>query len=159
MGRRVPLTILGPGPAPADVLAAFPPALRPRVTVLDRVPEDRVIAEYRRHDLLVFPSTYEGFGLVVLEALSQGLPVVATPVGCATMLIRYEENGLIVPPRDGAALAVAIARLVESPAERARMSANAVSAVASLSWRRTAERTVAAYREAIAARRAVGLAA
>jgi glycosyltransferase involved in cell wall biosynthesis len=129
------------------------------VTVLDRVPEDRVIAEYRRHDLLVFPSTYEGFGLVVLEALSQGLPVVATPVGCATMLIRDEENGLIVPPRDGAALAVAIARLVESPAERARMSANAVSAVASLSWRRTAERTVAAYREAIAARRVVGLAA
>jgi glycosyltransferase involved in cell wall biosynthesis len=152
MGRRVPLTILGPGPAPADVLAAFPPALRPHITVLDRMPEDRVVAEYRRHDIMVFPSTYEGFGLVVLEAMSQGLPVVATPVGCAPMLIRNDENGVIVPLRDGAALSAAVARLMDSTAERARLGANAAAAVASLSWRRTAERTVDVYRGAIAAR-------
>jgi glycosyltransferase involved in cell wall biosynthesis len=116
------------------------------------MPEDRVVAEYRRHDIMVFPSTYEGFGLVVLEAMSQGLPVVATPVGCAPMLIRNDENGVIVPLRDGAALSAAVARLMDSTAERARLGANAAAAVASLSWRRTAERTVDVYRGAIAAR-------
>jgi glycosyltransferase involved in cell wall biosynthesis len=151
-GRPVPLTILGPGPAAHEVLAAFPSDVRPHVTVVDRVPEDRVIAEYRRHDLLVFPSTYEGFGLVVLEALSQGLPVVATPVGSVPGLVRDGETGVVVPPRDGAALAAAVRRLMESPADRARMSANAVAAVRSLSWRRTAERTIDVYRRALAGR-------
>ena len=58
------------------MLAAFAPAVRPFVTVIDRAPEDRVMAEYRRHDALLFPSTYEGFGLVVIEAMSQRLPVI-----------------------------------------------------------------------------------
>jgi glycosyltransferase involved in cell wall biosynthesis len=158
-GRPVPLTVLGSGPPAMEVLAAFPAHVRPYVTVVDRVSEDRVVAEYRRHDLLVFPSTYEGFGLVVLEALSQGLPVVATPVGCVPSLIRDGETGIIVPSRDGAALAAAIGRLMDSPDDRARMGANAAGAVASLTWRRTAERTVEGYLKAINARSAEGLAA
>lgn len=150
--RPVRLTILGPGRPSQDVLAAFPDVARPFVTVVDRVPEERVVQEYRRHDLLVFPSTYEGFGLVVLEALSQGLPVVATPVGCASLLVRDGETGIRVPPRDSGALAGAVDRLMTSGAERARMGANAAAAVASMSWRHTAERTVEVYRKAIARR-------
>ena len=109
----MPLTILGCGIPPADVLAALPEVLRPHVTVVDRVSEEEVVAQYRRHDLLVFPSTYEGFGLVVLEAMSQGLPVVATPVGCVPDLVRDGETGVIVPLRDSAALAEAVTRLMD----------------------------------------------
>jgi glycosyltransferase involved in cell wall biosynthesis len=144
-GRPVPLTILGCGIPPAAVLASLPESLRPHVTIVDRVSEDEVVAQYRRHDLLVFPSTYEGFGLVVLEAMSQGLPVIATPVGCVPDLIRDRETGIVVPLRDSSALAEAVTSLMASPATRARLGAAAVAAVAPMSWRRTAERTIEVY--------------
>lgn len=149
-GRPVPLTVLGPGLPARDVLAAFPESVRSHVTVIDRVAEDRVVTEYRRHDLLVFPSTYEGFGLVLLEAMSQGLPAVATPVGCAPEIVRNGQTGTIVPPRDGTAIANAVRRLMDSSEERLRLGAAAAVAVSSMSWRKTAERTVDVYLKAIA---------
>lgn len=148
-GRAVPLTVLGPGLPREVVLAAFSDDARPHVTVVDRVPEDDVIAAYRRHGILVFPSTYEGFGLVVLEAMSQGLAVIATPVGCVPELVRDNVSGVVVPPRDPAALAAAIARLMDAPDERRRLGAAAAAAVAGLSWQRTAAQTVAVYRRAL----------
>lgn len=152
-GRPVPLTVLGPGVPPAQVLAEFSDAARAHVTVADRVPEEAVIDACRRHDLLAFPSTYEGFGLVVIEAMSQGLPVVATPVGCAATVVRDGITGRVVPVRDSRALASAVADLIASPAERARLGAAAAQAVAGMSWRATAERTLECYREAIASAR------
>ncbi|MEO8076548.1 MAG: glycosyltransferase family 4 protein [Acidobacteriota bacterium] len=149
-GRPVPLTVLGCGVAAPEVMAAFPERTRPYVTVIDRVPEEQVIVEYRRHDLLVFPSTYEGFGLALLEAMSQGLPVIATPVGCAPDIVRDGDTGVLVPIRDSTALADAVMRLMDSPQDRARIGANGAAAVSSMSWRRTAERTVIAYRKALA---------
>ncbi len=148
-GRPVPLTILGCGIPPADVLASLPEVLRPHVTIVDRVSEEEVVAQYRRHDLLVFPSTYEGFGLVVLEAMSQGLPVIATPVGCVPDLVRDGDTGVIVPLRNSAALAEAVTRLMASPATRARLGAAGAAAVASMSWARTAQRTIDVYVKAL----------
>jgi glycosyltransferase involved in cell wall biosynthesis len=150
-GRPVPLTVLGPGVAAEVVINAFSATARPHVKVIDRVAEERVIDEYRRHDLLVFPSTYEGFGLVVLEAMSQGLPVVAAPAGCAPDLVRDGETGAIVPFRDAQALASAVARIMSSPGERARMGANCADRVAGMSWEKTAERTIEVYARALAA--------
>lgn len=149
-GSAVPLTILGCGVSARDVLASFSERVRPHVTVIDRVPEDQVVGEYRRHDLLVFPSTYEGFGLVVLEAMSQGMPVVATPVGCVPDLVVDGETGVIVPPRDSDALAAAVTWLMASPSTRARLGSNAAARVSAMSWRRTAERTVEVYTRALA---------
>jgi glycosyltransferase involved in cell wall biosynthesis len=117
------------------------------------VSEEEVVAQYRRHDLLVFPSTYEGFGLVVLEAMSQGLPVIATPVGCVPDLVRDGETGVIVPARNRTALADAVARLMASAPTRARLGAAASASVTSMSWRRTAERTIEVYRKALGGRR------
>jgi glycosyltransferase involved in cell wall biosynthesis len=154
--QPVPLTILGPGISTADVMATIPERLRASVSVVERVPEVRVIEEYRRHDLLVFPSTYEGFGLVALEAMSQGLPVVATPVGCVPDLIRDGENGVIVPPRDPHAIAKAVRRLMDSPDERQRIGRTGAATVSSMTWRRTAERTLDVYRAALAATRPSG---
>lgn len=148
-GGAVPLTVLGPGMPAEQVRSQFPPDVSRHITVLERMPEDGVIEQYRRHDLLVFPSTYEGFGLVVIEAMAQGLPVVATPVGCAASLVRDGVNGRLVPPRDARALASAIRELLEQPGLRARMGAEAARTVADMSWRATAARTIACYRRAL----------
>jgi glycosyltransferase involved in cell wall biosynthesis len=148
-GGPVPLTVLGPGMPAQHVRGQFSVDARQHVTVLDRMPEADVIEQYRRHDLLVFPSTYEGFGLVVIEAMSQGLPVVATPVGCGASLVRDGFSGRLVPPRDARALASAVRELMEQPGLRARMGAEAARTVAGMSWRATAAHTVECYRRAL----------
>lgn len=141
------LTILGPGLPESAVLESFPAAVRPFVHVVPRAPEDDVMRHYREHDLLVMCSTYEGFGMVVVEAMSQGLPVIATPVGCAPMVVRDGENGLMVPARDPAALASAIRRLMADGPLRSRMAERAAAAARQFTWRATAERTLEVYRE------------
>ncbi len=121
--------------------------MRGYLSIVDRVPENEVMAHYRRHDLLVFCSTYEGFGMVLLEAMTQGLPVVATPVGCAATLVRPGQTGLMVPARAPAALADAMARLLANPALRRRIAENAFALVRTMSWTNTALKTLAIYSE------------
>jgi glycosyltransferase involved in cell wall biosynthesis len=148
-GDAPPLTVLGPGLPEEGVIDSFPPQARRFVRVIPRAGEDEVMRQYRRHDLLVMPSTYEGFGMVTVEAMSQRLPVVATPVGCAPMLIRDGENGVIVPPRSPDAIASAVRRLMADSALRRRLGDRAAETVVPLTWRATAERTLDVYRTAM----------
>ena len=113
------------------------------------------MAAYREHDVLAWPSTYEGFGMVIVEAMSQRLPVVATSAGCAASLIRHERTGLSVPSRDPAALATALERML-SDRDLANGCADiAFDQVCGMTWTRTAERTLEVYRKAISARQHV----
>jgi glycosyltransferase involved in cell wall biosynthesis len=151
-GIPASLTVLGGG-VPADqILAAFPESARSRVTIVERVAEEEVVAAYRTHDVLAFPSTYEGFGMVLLEAMTQRLPVVSTPAGCGASLVQHEKTGLIVPRRDIAALTDALARLLADPTLRARLSDAAFHQVRDMSWTRTAHATLAVYARALGAR-------
>ena len=148
-GHRIPLTVLGPGIPAERVLESFSPSARPMVTVIPRTSEDGVFQTYREHDIFISTSTYEGFGMVVLEAMSQQMPVIATPVGCATALICHEENGLLVQPRYAPGIAEAVLRLFNDPAERRRLGSRAAMTAAGMSWRRTAEETIDCYRAAL----------
>jgi glycosyltransferase involved in cell wall biosynthesis len=104
---------------------------------------------YRSHDLMVLPSTYEGFGMVIIEAMSQRLPVVATPVGCVPSMIVHEETGLLVRPRDPGALAAALERMLSDAELRARCASAAFGKVRNMSWTRTAELTLQVYARAM----------
>jgi glycosyltransferase involved in cell wall biosynthesis len=148
------LTILGAGVPAETVLSAFPGNVRHLVRVIDRAPEEDVVRALRMHDVLLWPSTYEGFGLVLIEAMSQRLAVVATPVGCASTLVRDGVNGLMVPARDADALASAAARLMGDSSLRRRLGSAARETVADLSWRACAERTLQCYRAALNGRAA-----
>jgi len=148
-GTPVTLTILGGG-VPADrIRAAFAPHVQPFVAVVDRTGEEDVIVAYQTHDVLAFPSTYEGFGMVAIEAMSQRLPVVATPVGCVPALIRDGENGVVVPPRDPHALAAALERLLADPSLRVSLADMAFQDVRGMTWARTARATIDVYERAI----------
>lgn len=76
-------------------------------------------------DLFVLPSLTEGLPLSVLEAMSQGLPTIATRVGGIPELIHDGQHGLLVPPNDREALAQALARLASSPDRRQILGAAA----------------------------------
>lgn len=80
---------------------------------------DDLFAIYRASDVFVFPSLSEGMPKVPMEALSQSLPVVATPSG-TSCYVDHEHSGLIVPPSDPEALARAIRRMIEDGELRRR---------------------------------------
>jgi glycosyltransferase involved in cell wall biosynthesis len=148
-GRAMGLTILGPGVADDVVRNAFAEPVRPFIRVVARVPEEEVVALYRTHDVLLWLPTYEGFGLVLLEAMSQELPAVATPVGCAASLVRDGRNALLVPPRDPQAAAAAVERLMDDRALRRAIGDEAKRTVSGMTWSATARMTLDVYARAL----------
>jgi glycosyltransferase involved in cell wall biosynthesis len=75
-------------------------------------------------DIFVLPSLNEGMGRVLVEAMSAGLPIVASRVGGIPDLVKHGENGLLVPPANTGALERAISDLLSDKAKRKRMGEN-----------------------------------
>jgi MMP alpha-(1->4)-mannosyltransferase len=144
-GRTSNLTILGGGVPEASIRAGFSSEAQRYLTVVGRVSEAEVIAAYREHDVLAFPSSYEGFGMVLLEAMTQRLPVVSTPVGCARALVKHERTGLVVQCRDADALASALGRMLDDRPLRTSLAERAFDEVRDMTWTRSAIATLAVY--------------
>lgn len=82
-----------------------------RVELTGRLPDDAVAERLAESHLLAVPSLYEGFGLVYLEAMAFGLPVLATTAGGATELVTHGETGVVVPPDDPGEIARVVQRV------------------------------------------------
>ena len=114
----VSLVIVGRQTPYSDMLHEYvlEERLQSRVQMLHNVPDDDLPALYRMADCFVYPSRYEGFGIPIIEAISQGLPVVACTGSC------LEEAGgpdsLYVGPDDPEAMAHAISRVLFGAPER-----------------------------------------
>lgn len=93
-----------------------------------------VLAEMGRHDVLVFPSLFEGFGLVLLEALSRGLPVLATEHTGAPDILCDGVDGFIIPLRSASAIAERLQLLADDRARLAAMKEAALATAARLTW-------------------------
>jgi glycosyltransferase involved in cell wall biosynthesis len=85
---------------------------------------------YKELDVFVLPSHTEGIPLALLEAMAAGVPVVATRVGGVPEIVRDGQDGLLVPPRDPEAAAVAIRRILCEPTLRKTLSVNGRERVA-----------------------------
>lgn len=92
-----------------------------------------VPAVYELADAFVFPSSYEAFPLVALEAAASGLPLLATPVNGVRELIRDGQAGFLIA-RDPAAIAERLRQLAADPALRREMGGAARRAVERFSW-------------------------
>jgi glycosyltransferase involved in cell wall biosynthesis len=88
------------------------------VRFLSRLPTPELAACYARADIFALPSTGEGFGVVFLEAMAFGKPIVAVSAGGSTDLVDDGANGLLVPPRNQPALAQALERLLRDDSLR-----------------------------------------
>ncbi|MCK4413483.1 MAG: glycosyltransferase family 4 protein [Candidatus Eisenbacteria sp.] len=116
------LLLVGDGPrraAAASLADAL--GIRERVEFLGHVHDPMTV--YPRFDILAHSTHYEGQGMVLLEAMAHGLPVVATKLPSIQETITGENEGLLVPRRDPESLATALAQLVSDASLRARMGA------------------------------------
>jgi glycosyltransferase involved in cell wall biosynthesis len=117
---RARLVVAGDGPErPALERLAAELHVQDRVTFTGMLPPHDVAAWYRRAAVLVFPAVtdwkgeQEGFGMVLVEAMRSGLPIVATRSGGIPDVIADDATGLLVPERDPAALGAALQRVLD----------------------------------------------
>jgi glycosyltransferase involved in cell wall biosynthesis len=110
------------------------------------VEHDKLPPYYCAADVVVLPSRYETFGLVALEALASGTPVVATPVGAMESIIRQGETGEVVTNGAPRLLAAGIERFIAKPHNGA-VSASAIRAtIIDFDWVRVASAIVKEYK-------------
>ena len=124
------LELAGEIALPAAVLRNCPGSVR----LTGRLPQKTIFQRYCQADALVFPALCDGFGMVVTEAFSQGLPVITTPHAGASELVREGVNGLIVPPSDSEALAGALDWCLQHRAELHAMRSAARATAAAWQW-------------------------
>jgi rhamnosyl/mannosyltransferase len=151
------LWIGGRGPMTERYRAAAQEAgVADRVRFLGFVPDEELVAYYDACDVFCMPSTEraEQFGLVQLEAMHCGKPVVVTRLGTGVEYVtRDGVNGLLVAPRDEAALAAALNRLLADPALRRQYGEEGRQRVATeFSVQQMVDKTVALYRRLVPAR-------
>lgn len=116
-GRQFRLTIVGGGELGARLAAlARELNVESQVEFVSHVPREQLPAYYQQSSIFVISSVHEALGKVIVEAGLCGLPIVGTTVGDIPWNVTDGENGLLVPPRDPAALAGAIGRLLDDPA-------------------------------------------
>ncbi|MDP4727241.1 MAG: glycosyltransferase [Desulfobacterales bacterium] len=119
--------------------------LQDTVTFAGRIVQDRLPPYYSAADVLVVPSLYESFGLVGLEALACGTPVVATPVGAMESILQQGRTGQVVTEAAPRLLAEAIETFLPDKARKALSADDIRASVLQFSWSKVAAALAAEY--------------
>jgi glycosyltransferase involved in cell wall biosynthesis len=120
-----------------------------RVTMVGKVPRPEVVREFAEADFLVLPSRFEPFGIVLLEAMAAGLPVVASRVGGIPEIVSEGETGLLVEPDNPDALAEALRLLCQNESLRFSMGRSARERVKRYAWDSVVPRILSVFSEAL----------
>ena len=131
LGDAVHLTLIGR--PTANHCAPLNAALL-RHNWIETLPHPQILEQMRQHDVLLFPTLFDGFGLVITEALSQGLPVITTLHSGAPECIRDGVEGFIVPIRSSQAIAERLTLLSGDRQQLAAMRQACLRRAAELSW-------------------------
>jgi len=135
-GRGAELWLVGPISAATRVLIPALPGLR----IVGRLPHQELPRIFAECDVFVFPSFFEGFALVLLEALASGLPIVSTTATAAPDLITDGVEGFILEPGDESGLAERMERFIDDPSLAFRMGGAGRKKAEEFSWNAYGER-------------------
>jgi D-inositol-3-phosphate glycosyltransferase len=119
------------------------------VTFLGKKSQDTLPYYYSAAEAVVVPSYYESFGMVALEAMACGTPVVASQVGGLAFLVQDGETGFTVPADDPHALAEKLAILCSDSNLRKRMGEQATIFARQYAWERISEKIIKLYDETV----------
>jgi glycosyltransferase involved in cell wall biosynthesis len=129
-GRDVELTLAGPLPADTRPLDAY----RSSVRLTGRLDQAEIVREMHRAHVLVLPSVFEGFGLVLAEAMSTGMPVIASTHSAGPDLIREGCDGFVLEPDDVEGLAQRLETLRADRRRAVEMGVSAAERAREFSW-------------------------
>ena len=134
-GYNCRLLIAGAGPQEREIRRYIATRRLTGVELLGRISDADKIRYFATADVYVSPATgQESMGVVLLEALASGTPIVCSDIHGYRSVVRRGEQGLLVPPRDVNALADALAQLMNDPAMRERMSESARQRAVQFGW-------------------------
>jgi phosphatidylinositol alpha-mannosyltransferase len=129
------LLIAGTGPQEREVRRYIATRRLGGVELLGRISDEDKIRYFATADIYLSPATgQESMGVVLLEALASGTPIVCSDIHGYRSVVRRGEQGLLVPPRDVTALTDALGQLLSDPDMRARMSASARERAVQFGW-------------------------
>jgi glycosyltransferase involved in cell wall biosynthesis len=123
-------------------------SLHDHVTITGWLPRHDVMALYARARIAVFPSTFEGYGMPVAEAMAAGVPLITSAI--RPMMDIAGDTALLFPPHDTAALAEALERFAASPGLRSAHATRARQRAATFTWERAARITLQSLEAAAA---------
>lgn len=136
------LRVVGAGPLEAELrrhVAALPDDVARRVELPGRVPQDALPHELAAADVAVVPSRGgESFGIVLLELMAAGTPVVASDLPAYRAVARPDREALLTPVGDAAAVAAAVGGLLDDPARAAALATAGRLRAATFDWDRVA---------------------
>lgn len=141
------LVVVGDG---ADRVAAdtLPPDIRARVHMMGKVSDDALPTYHRASDIFVSPATgSESFGIVLVEAMAAGLPVVASDIPGYRDVARDGVEGLLVTPTNPEALAAGVRRLLDDPDLAASLGARGAERARAFAWESIVDRLEEIYGE------------
>jgi D-inositol-3-phosphate glycosyltransferase len=120
------------------------------VIFLGKRGQDSLPYYYSAADMVVVPSHYESFGMVALEAMACGTPVVASQVGGLAFLIQEGITGYVIPDGEPETLAERLTRLIQQPGLRQQLGEQAAATAQDYAWNNIAERMVNLYSSVLA---------
>ena len=141
LGKAVTLTVIG------NRVTEDCPALDRELRQhrwIRTLPHEKILEEMRAHDVLVFPSLFEGFGLVITEAMSQGTPVVTTERTAGPDLITHGKDGWLIPAGSTEALVRQLEDLIRDPEMVRAVGVNAFHTAAARPWSKYGRDLIAA---------------
>jgi len=121
-----------------------------RVNFTGFISDDDLVVLTKSADVMVVPSVYEPFGIVALEGMAAGVPVVASQVGGLAEVVEHDKTGVYVYPRSADSIAWGVERVLSDPGYRDWLVKNAYEAIQDrFSWEAVAKQTVDVYKRVL----------
>jgi glycosyltransferase involved in cell wall biosynthesis len=140
------MTIAGGGPDRDTLIAlAHDLGVAPYVKFVGRLENDRIPELYVEADIFVNSSLYDNMPISILEALASGVPVVSTDVCGIPFLVEHQKTGILVPPRDAAAMAQAVLDLLDNPSLAEQLVRAGRNLVQQYTWSHVRPRLLEVY--------------
>ena len=139
-GVRARLLLVGTGPGEREARRYVLTRQLDDVEFLGRVSEAQKAQLFKTADIYVSPATgRESFGIVLLEAMSAGAPIICSDIHGYRGVVRRERDGILVEPGNADALAASIRRLIDDPALRAQLSRAGEERAQLFTWERVGQ--------------------